>query len=106
MKSEIVMAYCTFPSKEVAETICRRLVADGTIACANIMQPHTAIYEWKGQIQSDTEFAAIMKLNSRKRVALKEKIRATHPYSVPALVFWTVDDGLPEFVKWVYGQSL
>lgn len=106
MKSKILIAYVTFPSMEVAETICRGLVVESVIACANIFQPHKAIYTWAGQLHSETEVAAILKLNSRKKRTLTERIRATHPYSVPALVFWSVDDGLPEFVHWVYGQSL
>lgn len=106
MKSEILVAYATFPNSEVAETICRELVVEGVIACANIFPPHKAIYSWGGQVQSESEVAAIMKLNSRKKKTLMERVRATHPYSVPALVFWPIDDGLPDFVKWVYGQSL
>lgn len=106
MKSKIVIGYCTFPTKEVAETICRQLVTEQVIACANIFPPHTAIYGWQGRIETSAECAVIMKLNARKQSALKERVRATHPYSVPALVFWTIEDGLPEFVNWVYGQSL
>lgn len=106
MNSKILIAYATFPSKDVAETICRELVLEGVIACANVFPPHTAIYSWAGQIQSELEVAAILKLNARKKRILMERIRATHPYSIPALVFWSIDDGLPDFVKWVYGQSL
>ena len=106
MSYKVLMGYCTFPTKEVAESICRLLVTDQIIACANIFPPHTAIYAWQGKIQTESETAVIMKLNARKRSALKERIRATHPYSVPALVFWSIEDGLPEFVNWVYGQSL
>lgn len=106
MKSKIVMAYCTFPDRETAENICRILVSEGTIACANVFPPHTAIYRWQNQIQSQSEVGVIMKLNSRKQTALKDKIKSSHPYTTPALVFWAVDDGLPEFLNWVYGQSL
>ncbi len=108
MKSKIaiVFAYCTFPTKEVAETICRQLVAEQIIACANIFPPHTAIYSWQSKIQNEQECAVIMKLNARKQSALMERVRATHPYSVPALVFWPIEGGIPEFVNWVYGQSL
>lgn len=106
MKSKIVMAYCTFPTKDVAEDICRQLVFEGTIACANIFQPHTAIYAWAGKIQSESECAAILKLNVRKQKALMEKVRDKHPYLIPALVFLPIEAGLPEFLQWVYGHSL
>lgn len=100
------MAYCTFPNKAVAEEISLLLVREGIVACANIFPPHTAIYSWQNQIQKDEECAALFKMNSRKRTALTERIRATHPYQTPALVFWTADGGAPEFLNWVYDQSL
>lgn len=106
MKSEILLAYCTFPDNTTAESICRILVQDGTIACANILAGHTAIYSWQGTLHSEAEVGAILKLNARKRKALEERIRGTHPYSVPALVFLKTDGGLPEFLSWVCGQSL
>lgn len=106
MRSEITLAYCTFPNRAVAENVCHQLVSEGLIACANIFAPHTAVYAWGGQVHSDSEIAALLKLNSRKRKALEERIRAIHPYSVPAVVYLKVDGGLPEFVQWVYNQSL
>jgi periplasmic divalent cation tolerance protein len=106
MKSEIVLAYCTFPSEAVANDICERLVAEGTIACANIFPPMKSIYRWNNQLMKENEVAAVLKTSVLKREALKERIRATHPYAVPALVFLPVDGGHPEFLNWVYGQSL
>ncbi len=106
MKSEILFAYCTFPSGEVAESISQQLVAEGIIACANVFPPHKAIYSWKGVMQSESECAAIFKLNARKAKLLKGKIRDIHPYTNPALVFWRIEDGLEDFLKWVYAQSL
>lgn len=106
MNSKIVIGYCTFPDKNTAESIARELVAEGIIACANIFAPHTAVYSWQNKIQSESEVAALFKLNARKKKSLMEKIRAKHPYAVPALVFWAIEDGLPEYVNWVYGESL
>ena len=106
MKSEIVLAYCTFPNEMIANEICERLVAEGTIACANIFPPMKSIYRWNGQMQKTEEWAAILKTSHFKRTALAERIRAIHPYALPALVFLNVDGGHPEFLNWVYGQSL
>lgn len=98
------MAYCTFPNRETAEDLCRALVSDGTIACANIFPPHTAVYKWNDEIKDEPEVAVIMKLHSRKQPALKAKIKGSHPYTSPALVFWPVEDGLPDFLSWVHSQ--
>lgn len=106
MNSKIVIAYCTFPNEEVAQSVCERLVAEGTVACANISAPIRSIYRWGGQLMKENECMAILKTSELKREALKERIRAIHPYSLPALVFLPVEDGLPEYLNWVYGQSL
>jgi len=106
MKSKVTLAYCTFPSEAVAGEICERLVVEGIIACANIFPPMKSIYRWNNQLVKESECAAILKTSAFKTEALKERIRAIHPYALPALVFLSVPDGNPEFLNWVYGQSL
>lgn len=106
MKSELVLAYCTFPDVATAENVSERLVAEGTVACANVFPPHRAIYRWNNQMTREDEVAVIFKLSARKKTALKEKILATHPYVVPALVFLPIEDGLPAYLQWVRTQSL
>lgn len=102
---QVLFAYCTFPSKEVAEQICEQLVAERLVACANILGGHTAIYSWQGKITKESEVGVILKTTVRRKIALVERIRAKHPYSIPALTFWPVDDGVPEFLQWVCGQT-
>lgn len=106
MKSEVVLAYCTFPDEATAERICEQLVVEGTVACANIFPPHRAIYRWKNQLMRENEVAAIFKLRALKTATLKERVRAIHPYEVPALVFLECADGLPAYLQWVRTQSL
>ena len=106
MKSEVVVAYCTFPDEATADRICEVLVAEGTIACANIFPPHRAIYRWKNQLMRESEVGAFLKTTVRKTTALKERIRAIHPYETPGLVFLKVEDGLPAYLQWVRTQSL
>jgi periplasmic divalent cation tolerance protein len=106
MNSKITIAYCTFPSEQVAHDICERLVTEGTIACANIFGDMKSIYRWNNQLMKENECAAILKTSVLKQEALKERIRAIHPYALPALVFLPVEGGNPDFLNWVYGQSL
>ncbi|NJL25943.1 MAG: divalent-cation tolerance protein CutA [Calothrix sp. SM1_5_4] len=103
---KIVLAYCTFPDRETAARICEILVREGTIACANVTTPHLAIYAWQGQVHKEEESAAWLKTTTTKKAALKERIRAIHPYQNPCLIFLDICDGLPDFLKWVYVQSL
>lgn len=65
-----------------------------------------SIYEWQGEVREETECAVILKTSELKRGKLTERFRGLHPYSVPALVFLSVDEGLPEFVRWISAQTL
>lgn len=106
MRSDLYLGYATFPSEDLAKTTARVLVAEKLIACANILPSHTAIYEWQGRIHQDSECAVIFKTSKAKRAALKERIRGIHPNQIPALVFVKIEDGLPDFLNWIYGQTL
>ena len=106
MNFKIVLAYCTFPNETLAADISERLVTEGTVACANVFPPMRSIYRWNNQLQSESEVAVIFKTSLLKQEALKERIRAVHPYAVPSLVFLPVEGGNPDFLNWVYGQSL
>lgn len=106
MKSNISFAYCTFPDAATAEKICEMLVLEGHIACANLLGETQSIFKWKGKLQKEREVAAILKLTSVKRKTLLERIRGVHPYSNPCVVFWSIDDGSPDFLKWIYSASL
>lgn len=105
MKSKIVLAYCTFPDEKTAQSICKQLVDENTIACANVFAPMQSIYKWQGEVKLEKEWAAILKLSRLKQATLKERVRALHPYEIPALVFLEVEDGLPDFLRWVSHQS-
>jgi len=106
MKSEVSFAYCTFPNEAIAEQICEMLVVEGHIACANMLGETKSIYKWNGHLQKEREVAAILKLASSKRKTLLERIRGVHPYSNPCVVFWTIDGGSPDFLKWICTASL
>ena len=106
MNSKVILAYCTFPDENTAHTICEQLVDESTIACANVLGPMRSFYKWNGKLHKEQEWIAIFKTSVFKRATLKERIRATHPYENPCLVFLAIEDGLPDFLKWVYTQSL
>lgn len=106
MRSKALSAYCTFPNEAIAEQICERLVAENLIACANIYGPVKSIYRWAGTLNKEQEYVAIFKTTEAKRGALKERIRGVHPYSNPCLVFWRIEDGLPDFLNWISTETL
>ena len=106
MNSNVVFAYVMFPNHQVAQSICESLVFEGVIACANIFPPITSVYKWNGSMVTEPEIPAVLKLAEFKKAALMERIRAEHPYQNPCLAFLPIADGLPDFLNWVYTQSV
>lgn len=95
-----------FPDEETATRICEILVREDFAACANVFSGATSIYKWKGELVHESECLAVIKTTDLKRAGLMERIRATHPYALPGLVFVAVEGGLPEYLNWIYSQSL
>lgn len=49
------VAYVTVPNKEVGGSIAHGLVKGKLAACVNMIPGVTSVYEWKGEINEDTE---------------------------------------------------
>ena len=52
---EIVLALVTFPGEEAAAELARRLLAEGLVACVNVVPGVRSLYPWEGAIQDETE---------------------------------------------------
>ncbi|XP_042899989.1 divalent-cation tolerance protein CutA isoform X4 [Parasteatoda tepidariorum] len=55
------VSYVTAPSDEVAKKIAEGLVKEKLAACVNIVPGVQSIYEWKGEIQKDSEVLMVIK---------------------------------------------
>ena len=47
---EVLLCFCTYPSREVAEEIAQRVVGAGHAACVNILPGLTSVYRWQGAV--------------------------------------------------------
>lgn len=100
-----VIGYVTFKNKTQAKKICTRLIKSKLIACANILAPHTAIYEWDQKFFSTKEVSAIIKTTKQLSSRVIEEIQKMHSYETPCVVFWPISKGHPDFLKWLKQQT-
>lgn len=105
MSSNIQMVYVTFPDEESAGRISRRLVEQGLSACANIHGPVTSIFTWNGRVQEDREYLVFMKTSGERMPDVKKLILDEHPYDVPCILSWVIEDGNPDFLDWVASET-
>lgn len=102
---DFIVVYMTCGDAGEAERISAALLDAKLVACANIMAPHTAHYNWKGKRERGTEVAVIMKTRS----ALLEQARAAaqrlHSYECPCIVAWPLAAGHVPFLDWIAAET-
>lgn len=96
---ELLVYYTTYPDKETALKICRTLLENKLIACAN-MYPIDSMYHWKGEIVEEQEWVAIIKSSAQLKEQFIQTFKEIHPFDVPCIVHWSADAN-EEYLKWV-----
>ena len=99
------VVYVTVPSVEVGKKIARDVVGKRLAACVNIVPQLTSVYEWKGQMQEDTESMLIIKTGTDRLPALKEAVLKQHPYEVPEFISLPIEQGSEPYLKWIREQT-
>jgi periplasmic divalent cation tolerance protein len=101
MAEQALLALSTFPDAETARKVVREIVDLRLAACGNIVPQIHSIYRWQGKLESSDEALAIFKLDASCYSAFEAKVRALHPYDVPEIISCKIDQGLPEYLRWV-----
>lgn len=91
----------TAGSKEEAERIAHALVSERLAACVNIVGPIESVYRWQGKVESAAEFLMLVKTVSAKSATAINRIRELHSYDLPEAIEVAIDEGSPEYLKWI-----
>ncbi|XP_067865610.1 protein CutA homolog isoform X2 [Heterodontus francisci] len=94
-------AFVTCPNLEVAKDIARGVVQKKLAACVNIVPQITSVYEWKGNVEEDSEVLLMIKTRSSKVGDLAAYVRSVHPYEVAEVISMPIDQGNPPYMKWL-----
>jgi len=96
---QIVLTTC--PDAVCAERVAQALVEEGLAACVNILPPMRSIYMWKGKIETADEQLLVIKSTLARFPAIRDRLRALHPYELPEIIAVPIADGLPEYLAWL-----
>ena len=99
------ICFVTTPTMEVAQRIAGDLVRRRLIACANIVPQVTSVYEWKGEICTDSEHLVIMKTQTAHVASIVEQVKMLHPYELPEVISAPLGEGSPDYLKWVLAST-
>ena len=101
----VIAVLTNLPDSESAFNLARELVHLRLAACANVLSPATSFYRWEGREEQASEIPVLIKSTRERYTELESAIRRLHPYSLPEIIAWPVDKGLPEYLAWVEEQS-
>ncbi|PIR37880.1 MAG: divalent-cation tolerance protein CutA [Alphaproteobacteria bacterium CG11_big_fil_rev_8_21_14_0_20_39_49] len=93
--------YITAPSKEEALKISQGLIANKLVACCNIIDGVTSVYEWEGEIKQEPEYIIIAKTSSAVAEDAIKYIKSIHPYECQCVISVKTEKSDKEFSKWV-----
>ncbi|MFQ6024132.1 MAG: divalent-cation tolerance protein CutA [Acidiferrobacterales bacterium] len=96
---QIVLTNC--PDSDSANTIAYGLVNEGLAACVNILPAGYSVYHWQGKVETAREHILLVKSHIQHYQVIEERIRALHPYELPAIVAVPIVNGLTEYLAWI-----
>lgn len=97
---------CNAPPAD-ADRIAEALVRERLAACVNIVPAVRSVYEWKGEVERETESAMLIKTVASRVDALTARLVALHPYELPEVIALPVGEGEgnPAYHAWVAAQT-
>ena len=101
MKDNHSVVLCTCPNKSAANKLTTKLVEQKLAACVTSLPGVKSTYIWQGQVETTTEFLLLIKSSRRNYTAIESLIRALHPYECPEIIAIPIENGLPDYLKWI-----
>jgi periplasmic divalent cation tolerance protein len=103
--AEALEVHLTMPDAERAQSLARALVDERLAACVTIVPGARSVYRFEGKVHEEDEVLCLVKTRPAVFDRLRERILALHPYDVPELLAFAVDDGSPTYLDWVRAST-
>jgi periplasmic divalent cation tolerance protein len=101
----VIAVLTNLPDSSSAFNLARRLVELRLAACANVLTPVKSVYRWEGRIEEAVEHPVLIKTTRERYPRLEAAIRESHPYDVPEIIAWPIEQGLPAYLDWVEAET-
>ena len=101
MQTKALLALSTCADKTVAKKIADTLVERRLAACVNILPNLSSVYEWQGKVETAEEALLLIKTTESRYPDLEKALREIHPYELPEIIAVTLDEGSPDYLRWI-----
>src|SRR5579864_6938891 len=90
----------TAGSRDEARRIAEALVERKLAACVNIITKVVSIYRWKGKVEEAEEWMLLIKTASGFE-PVRDAILEMHSYELPECMSISIEDGSPDYLRWL-----
>ena len=99
--TEAVVVLVTAPDQATLVSMAEVLVAEGLVACMNIVPAVRSVYVWDDQVKNESEALGIIKTVRRAVPDLQQRVLELHPYEVPEFLTLAVEMGDRRYLDWI-----
>lgn len=99
--SENILMMTTAGSKEEAEKIAHTLVDRRLAACVNIVPQVQSVYRWEGRVEQAQEWLLLIKTVATALEDVRKATKEMTSYELPECISFHIDDGCPNYLKWL-----
>jgi periplasmic divalent cation tolerance protein len=103
--TDVTIVLTTVPDAACADRIAQAVVGERLAACVTVLGAARSTYRWQGAVESSQELPLLIKTTAARWPALRERLRALHPYDVPEMLAWRAADGWPAYLDWVRDET-
>ncbi len=98
---KMLCIYTTFASLKDAKRVCRILLKDKVIVCANILSSGVSLYSFEGKNCEEREYVVFLKSTMSKERVLIKKLLQLHPYKVPTVARMEMTQKNKKYIQWM-----
>lgn len=102
--TDVVEIHWTTGSLDEARKVCRVLVEEKLVACAQITPWIESIYLWNGKLETAQESKVTLKTTSSQIEAVQAFIIKNTTYEVPEILIFPIAGGYSEYINWLQGH--
>lgn len=95
----------TAPDPEWLLGITRQMVTAGLAASVHNFTPVRSIYRWQGEIHEREEGRASLHTQKSRVADIIAWVKSQHPYDVPGISTRPIEDGNPDYLNWIRGET-
>ena len=103
---DIIVIYCTVPSKKLAKDITKIIMKHKLAACVSMIDNVRSTFSWEGEICEEKEVLMMIKTRRDNYGKIKLVIEDMHTYNVPEIIALPVVDCSEDYLKWLVKETV